>query len=169
MKRLAPFALVVGLLLTACTTTSTRVADAEAPVFMAFNRRFDPSHRAVYDAIRQGEVGEVEIVSIVSRDPYPPPVEYLERSPKALFRETTVHDFDLARWLLGEERFGEGRRGRELLPQQVGERPRRQAPRGSGPGTRAARIRCQAVDCQIQKTRHHRSQQKTAQEAKFQW
>ena len=79
------------------------VADAEAPVFMAFNRRFDPSHRAVYDAIEHGEVGEVEIVSIVSRDPYPPPVEYLERSPNALFRETTVHDFDLARWLLGED------------------------------------------------------------------
>ena len=79
------------------------IAGAEAPVFMAFNRRFDPSHRAVYDAIEQGEVGEVEVVSIVSRDPYPPPVEYLERSPKALFRETTVHDFDLARWLLGEE------------------------------------------------------------------
>ena len=79
------------------------VADAEAPVFMAFNRRFDPSHRAVYEAIDQGEVGAVEIVSIVSRDPYPPPVEYLKHSPRALFRETTVHDLDLARWLLGEE------------------------------------------------------------------
>jgi myo-inositol 2-dehydrogenase/D-chiro-inositol 1-dehydrogenase len=79
------------------------VADAAAPVFMAFNRRFDPSHRAVHEAIESGELGEVEIVSIVSRDPYPPPVEYLKGSPKALFRETTVHDLDLARWLLGEE------------------------------------------------------------------
>ncbi len=81
----------------------SEVADAKAPVFMAFNRRFDPSHRSVYDAIVRGEIGTVEIVSIVSRDPYPPPVEYLQRSPKALFRETTVHDLDLARWLLGEE------------------------------------------------------------------
>ena len=79
------------------------IAGADAPVFMAFNRRFDPSHGAVHETVSRGDVGTVEIVSIVSRDPYPPPVEYLEKSPKALFRETMVHDFDLARWLLGEE------------------------------------------------------------------
>jgi len=76
---------------------------AGVPVFVDFNRRFDPHHAAVYQAVRAGEVGAVELISITSRDPEPPPLDYLEKSPGALFRETMVHDCDMARWLLGEE------------------------------------------------------------------
>jgi myo-inositol 2-dehydrogenase/D-chiro-inositol 1-dehydrogenase len=80
-----------------------RVEAAGVPVFVDFNRRFDPHHAAVYQAVRAGEAGAVELVSITSRDPEPPPLDYLENAPGALFRETMVHDCDMARWLLGEE------------------------------------------------------------------
>jgi myo-inositol 2-dehydrogenase/D-chiro-inositol 1-dehydrogenase len=80
-----------------------RVEAASVPVFVDFNRRFDPNHAAVYQAVRAGEAGAVELISITSRDPEPPPLDYLENSPGALFRETMVHDCDMARWLLGEE------------------------------------------------------------------
>ena len=53
-------------------------------------------------AIRKGEVGDVELVVITSRDPAPPPLEYIKVSG-GLFRDMMIHDFDLARWLLGEE------------------------------------------------------------------
>jgi myo-inositol 2-dehydrogenase/D-chiro-inositol 1-dehydrogenase len=59
------------------------------PVFLDFNRRFDPHHAALEQAVRTGEAGVVELVSITSRDPEPPPLGYLENSPGALFLETT--------------------------------------------------------------------------------
>jgi myo-inositol 2-dehydrogenase / D-chiro-inositol 1-dehydrogenase len=76
---------------------------AGVPVFVDFNRRFDPNHAAVYQAVRAGEAGAVELVAITSRDPEPPPLDYLKNASGALFRETMVHDCDMARWLLGEE------------------------------------------------------------------
>jgi myo-inositol 2-dehydrogenase/D-chiro-inositol 1-dehydrogenase len=79
------------------------VEAAGVPVFVDFNRRFDPNHAAVHQAVRTGEAGTVELISITSRDPEPPPLDYLKNSPGALFRETMVHDCDMARWLLGEE------------------------------------------------------------------
>ncbi len=78
------------------------VADAEARLMVGFNRRFDPHFRAVHDAIEQGRIGEVEMVQIVSRDPGAPPVGYIKTSG-GIFRDMTIHDFDMARFLLGEE------------------------------------------------------------------
>lgn len=81
------------------------VAAAErAGVLLAigFNRRYDPSFRRIRRGIDDGEIGNVESVLIISRDPAPPPVSYVERSG-GLFRDMTIHDFDMARWLLGEE------------------------------------------------------------------
>lgn len=78
------------------------VAETGAPLMLGFNRRFDPDFRAVKAAIDRGDVGEVEMVTIVSRDPGPPPLEYIGRSG-GIFRDMTIHDFDMARWLLGEE------------------------------------------------------------------
>jgi myo-inositol 2-dehydrogenase/D-chiro-inositol 1-dehydrogenase len=69
---------------------------------IGFNRRYDPSFRRLRDGIGAGEIGEVETVLIVSRDPAPPPVAYVARSG-GLFRDMTIHDLDMARWLLGEE------------------------------------------------------------------
>lgn len=78
------------------------VAETEAVLFVGFNRRFDPNHRAVRAQIDAGVIGSVEMVLIVSRDPGPPPLEYMERSG-GLFRDMTIHDLDMARFMLGEE------------------------------------------------------------------
>ncbi|MDQ0393950.1 inositol 2-dehydrogenase [Labrys monachus] len=71
-------------------------------VMIAFNRRFDPAARALRDAIDAGEIGEIRQVLITSRDPGLPPSGYLRHSG-GIFRDMTIHDFDMARWLLGEE------------------------------------------------------------------
>ena len=78
------------------------IADTGVPVQIGFNRRYDPHHRAVRDAVRAGEVGRLEMVIISSRDPAPPPAEYLAVSG-GLFRDMMIHDFDMARFVLGEE------------------------------------------------------------------
>ncbi|MEE8409687.1 MAG: inositol 2-dehydrogenase [Myxococcota bacterium] len=72
------------------------------PFFIGFNRRFDPSFRKLHDAIRDGEIGRVETVIITSRDPGPPTLDYVKISG-GLFRDMMIHDFDMARWLLGAE------------------------------------------------------------------
>ncbi|WP_181708623.1 inositol 2-dehydrogenase [Chthonobacter rhizosphaerae] len=78
------------------------VAETGAKLMVGFNRRFDPNFMAVKAEIEAGAIGDVEMVSITSRDPAPPPVDYIARSG-GLFRDMTIHDFDMARWLLGEE------------------------------------------------------------------
>jgi myo-inositol 2-dehydrogenase / D-chiro-inositol 1-dehydrogenase len=78
------------------------VAKTKTPLMVGFNRRFDPDFRAVKGAIDEGRIGRVEMVTITSRDPGPPPAEYIARSG-GIFRDMTIHDFDMARWLLGEE------------------------------------------------------------------
>ncbi|SEJ76326.1 Gfo/Idh/MocA family protein [Paraburkholderia diazotrophica] len=69
---------------------------------LAFNRRFDPDAMRLKQAIEDGEVGDVRQVVITSRDPGLAPREYLRHSG-GIFRDMTIHDFDTARWLLGEE------------------------------------------------------------------
>ncbi|PZQ47130.1 MAG: inositol 2-dehydrogenase [Rhodovulum sulfidophilum] len=71
-------------------------------LMVGFNRRFDPHFQGVKSAIDEGALGKVEMVTITSRDPGAPPVSYIERSG-GIFRDMTIHDFDMARWLLGEE------------------------------------------------------------------
>ncbi|WP_435256837.1 inositol 2-dehydrogenase [Thioclava sp. FR2] len=71
-------------------------------VMVGFNRRFDPDFMGVKAAIDAGKIGEVEMVTITSRDPGAPPADYITRSG-GIFRDMTIHDFDMARWLLGEE------------------------------------------------------------------
>jgi myo-inositol 2-dehydrogenase/D-chiro-inositol 1-dehydrogenase len=75
---------------------------APVPLLVGFNRRFDPSADALKRAILDGEVGQVRQVIISSRDPGPPPLSYVVTSG-GLFRDMTIHDFDMGRWLLGEE------------------------------------------------------------------
>lgn len=70
-------------------------------VMIGFNRRFDPSFRALRGRLHSGEIGRLEQVVITSRDPRPPPPEYVGASG-GLFRDMTIHDFDMARYLAGE-------------------------------------------------------------------
>jgi myo-inositol 2-dehydrogenase/D-chiro-inositol 1-dehydrogenase len=72
------------------------------PIQIGFNRRFDPGHRAAWRAASAGEIGELNQVVITSRDPGMPPRSYYEVAG-GLFRDMTIHDFDLARFMLGEE------------------------------------------------------------------
>lgn len=77
--------------------------DYDATIQLGFNRRFDPSHRGVHDAVRAGEIGDLELLVITSRDPGPPPPRPILEACGGLFRDTTIHDFDMARFVLGEE------------------------------------------------------------------
>lgn len=69
---------------------------------VGFNRRFDPAHASIREAIASGEVGELHLLRISSRDPAPPPLAYL-RVSGGLFLDMTVHDFDMARFVTGTE------------------------------------------------------------------
>jgi myo-inositol 2-dehydrogenase / D-chiro-inositol 1-dehydrogenase len=78
------------------------VERAGVPFMVGFNRRFDAAHRSVRDAVASGAVGDVHILRITSRDPEPPPASYA-RVPGGMFLDTTVHDFDMARYVTGSE------------------------------------------------------------------
>jgi len=88
-------------------------------VFLAFNRRFDAGHAALKNAIDAAESGNLEHLTISSRDPAPPPLDYIPKSG-GLFRDMMIHDFDMARWLLGEEPVSLYSRGSCLVDPQIG-------------------------------------------------
>ncbi|MCJ7712020.1 MAG: inositol 2-dehydrogenase [Chloroflexi bacterium] len=70
-------------------------------VMLGFNRRFDPSFREVRERVAAGEIGPIRALRVISRDPAPPPAAYLGVSG-GMFRDMTIHDFDMARFQLGE-------------------------------------------------------------------
>ncbi len=92
----------IDLSLSRVNLCAQRISGSPVPIQLGFNRRFDPGHRAVRDARHAGEIGELHQVIITSRDPELPPRTYLE-SAGGLLRDMTIHDFDLARFMLGEE------------------------------------------------------------------
>ena len=69
---------------------------------IGFNRRFDPAHAAVGEAVARGEIGDPHLARISSRDPAPPPLEYI-RASGGIFLDMTIHDFDMARFVTGSE------------------------------------------------------------------
>ena len=83
----------------ACLAT---VAQTGATLMIGFQRRFDPDFRALKAQLDAGAIGAVEMVTLISRDPAPPPISYIKRSG-GIFRDMAIHDFDVARWLVGEE------------------------------------------------------------------
>lgn len=78
------------------------IKGSDVPIQIGFNRRFDPGHRAARQAMLAGEIGDLHQVIITSRDPEMPPRSYLEVAG-GLMRDMTIHDFDLARYFLGDE------------------------------------------------------------------
>ncbi|HEX2333397.1 MAG TPA: inositol 2-dehydrogenase [Burkholderiales bacterium] len=78
------------------------VKKARVPMFVGFNRRFDPSFRSLKKRLDAGAIGKLEQVIITNRDPGLPDLRFLATSG-GLFLDFTIHDFDMARWLLGEE------------------------------------------------------------------
>ena len=77
------------------------IAADNPSVMIGFNRRFDPSCRALRERLKLGEIGRLELAVITSRDPAPPPSGYIQTSG-GLFRDMTIHDFDMARYLAGD-------------------------------------------------------------------
>jgi myo-inositol 2-dehydrogenase/D-chiro-inositol 1-dehydrogenase len=78
------------------------VEAAGVPFQIGFNRRFDPAHQAVHEAVVRGDVGDPQLVRISSRDPAPPPMAYV-RGSGGIFLDMTIHDFDMARYVTGSE------------------------------------------------------------------
>jgi myo-inositol 2-dehydrogenase/D-chiro-inositol 1-dehydrogenase len=71
-------------------------------MMVAFNRRFDPNFKKVRDMVGDGKIGDPQVLRITSRDPGPPPEDYI-KSSGGLFLDMTIHDFDMARYLMGCE------------------------------------------------------------------
>jgi len=77
------------------------VEASKGTLMVAFQRRFDPDFMALKKQITAGVIGDVEMVVLTSRDPAPPPIDYIKRSG-GIFKDMTIHDLDVARWLLEE-------------------------------------------------------------------
>lgn len=92
----------IDLSLAHVNALKARIAGTDVPIMLGFVRRFDPGHAAVRSAAASGEIGELHQVIITSRDPGMAPDGYIETSG-GIFRDMTIHDLDLARFMLGEE------------------------------------------------------------------
>lgn len=86
---------------------------------VGFNRRFDSNAAAIREQIAAGKVGQVHVVRITSRDPAPPPLEYI-RVSGGMFLDMTIHDFDMARFLAGSEVTEVYALGANLVDPQIG-------------------------------------------------
>ena len=112
------------------------VEAAGVPFQIGFNRRFDPAHQSVRDAVVRGAVGEPHLVRISSRDPAPPPLDYV-RGSGGIFLDMTIHDFDMARYVTGCEVVEVFARG-AVASTRASRRPATSTPRSSRSCTRTA-------------------------------
>ena len=96
------------------------VASTGSFLQVGLNRRFDPAHRSVRDAVASGAVGALHLVRITSRDPEPPPLAYVKVSG-GIFLDMTVHDFDMARFVTGSEVDEVYARGEVRVDPAIGE------------------------------------------------
>lgn len=87
--------------LTAIDEALNAVERAGVKLMIGFNRRFDPNHARIKAALDAGEIGTPHLLHIISRDPAPPPIDYI-RVSGGIFFDMTIHDFDMARFLLGD-------------------------------------------------------------------
>ena len=92
----------VSLDLAELDRAAAAVEAAGVGIQIGFNRRFDAAHRAVQQAVANGDVGDLQMVRITSRDPAPPPLDYIKVSG-GIFLDMTIHDFDMARFVTGSE------------------------------------------------------------------
>lgn len=81
---------------------TAKVKEYHVPMMVAFNRRFDPNFSKVRMLVSEGKIGNVHSLHIISRDPGPPPIDYIKQSG-GLFKDMTIHDFDMARFIMGCE------------------------------------------------------------------
>lgn len=86
----------------AISAAEKAVTENNVKLMLGFNRRFDPNFAQVRSLVLNGSVGDPHIVRVTSRDPAPPPLEYVKVSG-GLFLDMTIHDFDMARFITGSE------------------------------------------------------------------
>jgi myo-inositol 2-dehydrogenase/D-chiro-inositol 1-dehydrogenase len=91
----------------------------KSTLMIGFNRRFDPNFAELERRIRKGEVGAIEMVTVISRDPAPPPAQYVAQSG-GIFRDMMIHDLDMARFLMGEEFVVVNALGAALIDKAIG-------------------------------------------------
>src|SRR5690606_4359431 len=89
-------------------------------LMLGFNRRFDPDFMLARQSVREGRIGDLQIVKITSRDPGLPPIDYI-RNSGGLFMDMAIHDFDMARYIMGKEVKEVYARGLVVVDQAVGE------------------------------------------------
>ncbi len=87
---------------------------------VGFNRRFDHNFRALRNAVAEGKIGDTHIIRVTSRDPAPPPIEYVKVSG-GLFMDMMIHDFDMVRYLSGSEAEEIYAQGAVLVDKAIGE------------------------------------------------
>jgi len=92
----------IDLSLARVNRCAAAIRGTKLPIQIGFVRRFDPGHKAVHDAVRSGRIGALHQVIVTSRDPGLAPEAYLKVSG-GILRDMTIHDFDMARYILGEE------------------------------------------------------------------
>ena len=96
------------------------VEKAGVKLQIGFNRRFDHNFKKVHEIVKTGKIGDVHIVKITSRDPAPPPIEYIKVSG-TIFLDMTIHDFDMARYLSLSEVEEVYTKGAVLIDPAIGE------------------------------------------------
>jgi myo-inositol 2-dehydrogenase/D-chiro-inositol 1-dehydrogenase len=96
------------------------VEETGVKLMVGFNRRFDPSFREARAQVESGKVGEPHLLKITSRDPGPPPPEYISVSG-GLFLDMTIHDFDMARFIVGSDVVEVFAKADVLIDQQIGD------------------------------------------------
>jgi myo-inositol 2-dehydrogenase / D-chiro-inositol 1-dehydrogenase len=92
----------VDLTLDAIKVAIKAVTEAGVKLMVGFNRRFDPNFLKIRQLVIEGKIGDPHILKITSRDPAPPPAEY-SASSGGMFMDMTIHDFDMARYIVGSE------------------------------------------------------------------
>lgn len=92
---------------------------AARQIFLGFNRRFDRGHAALREAVHAGRIGRLEQLTITSRDPFPPPLEYVPRSG-GLFRDMMIHDFDMVRSIVGRQIVSVTAHGSSIVDPEIG-------------------------------------------------
>ncbi|ELZ5939864.1 inositol 2-dehydrogenase [Providencia stuartii] len=96
------------------------VKEHNVPLFIGFNRRYDPQFRHLKNLFEQGAIGKAESLIITSRDPSPPPAEYVKVSG-GMFRDMTIHDFDMARFMIGENPCSVYAQGSNVVDPAIGQ------------------------------------------------
>jgi len=92
----------IELSLEKISAINAAVEKAGVNLMVGFNRRFDPNFLKVHETIQSGKIGTPHVLRITSRDPAPPPEQYI-RASGGIFLDMTIHDFDMARYLMGSE------------------------------------------------------------------